>query len=173
MKKNTCPQSALVASFFDVSTRTVNRWKEAGADLTDAGTLLRFLCALSRPIERVEKALLNPDTPAALASLLGCACPPPIDPKTTFAALRLRKMQRQVDLLDLHLRREKGELIPSEGVESDTQAWMMTNCLQLDSFCYELPGVLAGLPANAIKKALLARVEGLKADAKRRIPRFA
>ena len=173
MKKNRCPQSSLIASFFGISPRTVNRWKEAGADLHDAGNLLRFLCAMQRPVERVAQALIQPDTPAALASLLGCACPPPLDPQATFAALRLQKMQCQVEILDLKLRQEKGELIHGETVETEAKAWMITNCLQLDSFCYELPGVVAGLPASAVKKVLLSRVETLKADAKRRIPNFA
>lgn len=61
--------------FFGVSERTTRRWQAAGADLTNAPSLLRFLRNLARPSASVERRLEDPDCERKLASLLNTDTP--------------------------------------------------------------------------------------------------
>ena len=63
--------------FFGVTTRTLQRWQKAGADLEDPVALAAFVNGLSRPSESVSRRLEAGDVAEALRGILGVEAGPP------------------------------------------------------------------------------------------------
>ena len=67
--------------FFGVTTRTLQRWQKAGADLTDPVALAAFVRGLSRPSESVSRRLAAGNLADALRGILDAEAPPPFAAK--------------------------------------------------------------------------------------------
>jgi hypothetical protein len=156
-----------LADFFDVSPRTIRRWKEAGADLQSARGLLRYLRGIERPAAGVEARLADPSAEADLETLLDGKAPrgTPRPAGTTRAELqahRTQKLQCQVRLLDIQIGVEKGELLPADWIRENTARVVSGWCAQLDALVGDLPGQIAGLDAPSIRRVLERRLALLK-----------
>ena len=67
--------------FFGVTTRTLQRWQKAGANLTDPVALAAFINALSRPSESVLRRLTKGNLAEALRGIVDVEAPPPFAAK--------------------------------------------------------------------------------------------
>jgi hypothetical protein len=82
-----------LADFFNVSPRTIRRWKEAGADLQSAGGLLRYLRGIERPAAGVETRLADPSAEADLENLLDGMISDPVLLRQSLLTMRKHTLQ--------------------------------------------------------------------------------
>jgi len=164
-----------LADFFQVTDRTVRRWQQDGADTQSARGLLRYLRELERPAPGVDERLADPDVELALEDILD-GVPPPAAAKTTpksdLVALRVRKLQAQIQILDLRIGEENGTLLPVDAVYAASVRWATERCGELDALVGDLPGQLAGLPEADVKRILTNRVDHLKRTAREAFARL-
>jgi hypothetical protein len=159
----------ILADFFKVTDRTLRRWQQDGADTQSARGLLRYLRELARPAPGVEERLADPDVESDLEDLLDGLRPPAASkatPKTDLVALRVRKLQAQIQILDLRIGEENGTLVRVDAVVAASTRWAVERCGELDALVGDLPGQLAGLPEADVKRVLTNRVEHLKRTAR-------
>lgn len=158
-----------LADFFQVTDRTLRRWQQDGADTQSARGLLRYLRELERPAPGVDARLADPDVESDLEDLLDGLRPPAISkatPKSELVALRVRKLQAQIQILDLRIGEENGTLLQVDAVKAAATRWAIERCGELDALVGDLPGQLAGLPEADVKRVLTNRVEYLKRTAR-------
>ena len=72
-------------------------------------------------------------------------------------AVRKEKLQREVERLDLKIKREKGELVPATQVAEESQQIAAILCSEGQAMISDLRGQLAGLDEVAIGERLTAR----------------
>ena len=164
-----------LADFFQVTDRTLRRWQQDGADTQSARGLLRYLRELDRPAPGVETRLADPDVESDLEDLLDGLRPPAVSkapPKSDLVALRVRKLQAQIQILDLKIGEENGTLVRVDAVVAASTRWAVERCGELDALVGDLPGQLAGLPEADVKRVLATRVEHLKRTAREAFARL-
>lgn len=72
-------------------------------------------------------------------------------------AVRKEKLQREVERLDLKIKRERGELVAATQVAEEAQQIAAVLCSEGQAMISDLRGQLAGLDEVAIGERLLAR----------------
>ncbi len=158
-----------LADFFQVTDRTLRRWQQDGADTQSARGLLRYLRELERPAPGVEARLADADVELDLEDLLDGLRPPAISkttPKSELVALRVKKLQAQIQMLDLRIGEENGTLLRVDAVVAASTRWAVERCAELDVMVGDMPGQLAGLPEADVRRILAGRIEHLKRTAK-------
>jgi transcriptional regulator with XRE-family HTH domain len=79
-----------------------------------------------------------------------------------YAQTRTEKLKREIERLEIKIKREKGELISAQEVRETGVRIASVWCAELDAMVSDLPGQLAGLAEADIQPRLKARIEALK-----------
>jgi hypothetical protein len=83
-----------------------------------------------------------------------------------FQETRTAKLRKEIERLDLIIKREKGELVLVTEVQEAATRVVAVWCSELDALVGDLPGQLAGLTEAEMQPKLRARIELLKANAR-------
>ena len=83
-----------------------------------------------------------------------------------FQETRTAKLRKEIERLDLIIKREKGELVPVVEMRETATRVVSVWCSELDALVGDLPGQLAGLTEAEIQPKLRSRIELLKANAR-------
>jgi hypothetical protein len=86
-----------------------------------------------------------------------------------FQETRTAKLRKEIERLDLIIKREKGELVLADEMRETATRVVAVWCSELDALVGDLPGQLAGLTEADIQPKLRARIELLKANARHSI----
>lgn len=84
----------------------------------------------------------------------------------SYNEVRIAKIKKEVERLDLKIRRERGELVLISEMRETAVRIVSVWCSELDALVGDLPGQLAGLSEQEIQPKLRSRIELLKANAK-------
>jgi hypothetical protein len=87
---------------------------------------------------------------------------PPVD----YKEARTAKLQKEIERLDLIIKREKGELVLADEMRETATRVVAVWCSELDALVGDLPGQLAGLTEAEIQPKLRSRIELLKSNAR-------
>jgi hypothetical protein len=83
-----------------------------------------------------------------------------------FQETRTAKLRKEIERLDLIIKREKGELVLADEMRETATRVVAVWCSELDALVGDLPGQLAGLTEAEIQPKLRSRIELLKANAR-------
>jgi len=83
-----------------------------------------------------------------------------------FQETRTAKLRKEIERLDLIIKREKGELVLADEMRETATRVVSVWCSELDALVGDLPGQLAGLTEAEIQPKLRSRIELLKANAR-------
>jgi len=81
---------------------------------------------------------------------------------------RKAKLEREVERLDIKIKREKGELVLKDEVREAVQKVIAILCSEGVAMCGDLPGQLEGLDAANMRPKITARWELMLSNAKER-----
>lgn len=84
----------------------------------------------------------------------------------SYNEVRIAKIKKEVERLDLKIRKERGELVLISDMRETAVRIVSIWCSELDALVGDLPGQLAGLSEPEIQPKLRSRIELLKANAK-------
>jgi hypothetical protein len=84
----------------------------------------------------------------------------------SYNEVRIAKIKKEVERLDLKIRKERGELVLISEMRETAVRIVSVWCSELDALVGDLPGQLAGLSEQDIQPKLRSRIELLKANAK-------
>lgn len=147
------------AKHFCVSVSAVQFWEKRGFDRDwPIGQQEEWRKAYTAN-RIVEPPLAKPKPdepkPAKIAA-------PPVD----YKEARTAKLQKEIERLDLIIKREKGELVLADEMRETATRVVAVWCSELDALVGDLPGQLAGLTEAEIQPKLRSRIELLKANAR-------
>jgi hypothetical protein len=83
-----------------------------------------------------------------------------------FQETRTAKLRKEIERLDLIIKREKGELVLADEMRETATRVVAIWCSELDALVGDLPGQLAGLTEAEIQPKLRSRIELLKSNAR-------
>jgi hypothetical protein len=81
-------------------------------------------------------------------------------------AVRVQKLKREVERLDLKIKRERGELVSKTDIQEACIRIVSVWCSELDALVSDLPGQIGGLSETEMSPKLRSRIELLKRNAK-------
>lgn len=87
-------------------------------------------------------------------------------PSGDISEMKRQKLQKEVERLDLKIKKERGELVLISEMRETAVRIVSVWCSELDALVGDLPGQLAGLSEPEIQPKLRSRIELLKANAK-------
>jgi len=148
-----------VAKHFDVRPSAVQFWEKKGFDRnwsTEEQEAWRKAYTADRIVEP-PLAKPKPDEPKPAKNAA-----PPVD----YKEARTAKLQKEIERLDLIIKREKGELVLADEMRETATRVVAVWCSELDALVGDLPGQLAGLTEAEIQPKLRSRIELLKANAR-------
>ena len=148
-----------VAKHFGVNPSAVQFWEKKGFDRnwsTEEQEAWRKAYTADRVVEP-PLAKPKPDEPK-----LAKTAAPPVD----YKEARTAKLQKEIERLDLIIKREKGELVLAAEMRELGTRVVSVWCSELDALVGDLPGQLAGLTEAEIQPKLKSRIELLKANAR-------
>ena len=149
-----------VAKHFGVNPSAVQFWEKKGFDRnwsTEEQEAWRKAYTADRIVEP-PLAKPKPDEPKSAKT----AVAPPVD----YKEARTAKLQKEIERLDLIIKREKGELVLADEMRETATRVVAVWCSELDALVGDLPGQLAGLTEAEIQPKLRSRIELLKANAR-------
>jgi hypothetical protein len=147
------------AKHFGVSVSAVQFWERKGFDRnwsTEEQEAWRKEYTSDRVVEP-PLAKPKPDEPKPEKTAA-----PPVD----YKEARTAKLQKEIERLDLIIKREKGELVLAAEMRELGTRVVSVWCSELDALVGDLPGQLAGLTEAEIQPKLKSRIELLKANAR-------
>ena len=83
-----------------------------------------------------------------------------------FQETRTLKLRKEIERLDLIIKREKGELVLAAEMRELATKVVAVWCSELDALVGDLPGQLAGLTEAEMQPRLKSRIELLKCNAR-------
>jgi hypothetical protein len=147
------------AKHFCVSVSAVQFWEKRGFDRDwpiEQQEEWRKAYTANRIVEPpLAKPKPDKPKPAKTAAL-------PVD----YKEARTAKLQKEIERLDLIIKREKGELVLADEMRETATRVVAVWCSELDALVGDLPGQLAGLTEAEIQPKLRSRIELLKANAR-------
>jgi hypothetical protein len=172
-----------IAKHFGVTVGAIQKWEALGfrrewpladqeawrkahlAGRVDSRKRAEWVEQTERRVDVEEMDEAEPETPEELAEVEG-----PAASMLEFAdynEARVAKIKREVERLDLKIRRERGELVLISEMRETAVNVLSIWCAELDALVGDLPGQLAGLSEPEIQPRLRSRIEILKANAKK------
>ena len=145
----------------DWPIETMDEWRDVHAKG-------RVRIPLPPPIEEKPKPkpAPAPKTQPAPAAPKGPSAESIITQAMGFQETRTAKLRKEIERLDLIIKREKGELVLADEMRETATRVVAVWCSELDALVGDLPGQLAGLTEAEIQPKLRSRIELLKATAR-------
>jgi hypothetical protein len=156
-----------IAERYGVSRGAVQGWEKRGLNREWNWQKIeewRAIHAAGRvviPPTKPATAEPQPTTPAAKPSAEAV-----ISQAAGFQETRTAKLRKEIERLDLIIKREKGELVLADEMRETATRVVAVWCSELDALVGDLPGQLAGLTEAEIQPKLRSRIELLKANAR-------
>ena len=148
-----------VAKHFGVSVSAVQFWERKGFDRDWPITEQEAWRAEYTADRLVEPPLVANKKPKSKPAKTAA---PPVD----YKEARTAKLQKEIERLDLIIKREKGELVLADEMRETATRVVAVWCSELDALVGDLPGQLAGLTEAEIQPKLRSRIELLKSNAR-------
>lgn len=151
----------ITAAFFGVTTRTIWGWVSAGVDITDPASIERHvLTAITRPARGIHLRIKEGKISERLAQLFE----EQKDKTTTEESdglegltLKEKKVAKEVELLDLKIQQQKGELVSRSLMREQGQRVGALIVAELAAMANDAPGQLAGADEATIRDRLESR----------------
>jgi hypothetical protein len=147
------------AKHFGVSVSAVQFWERKGFDRDWPITEQEAWRAEYTADRLVEPPLVANKEPKPKPAKTAA---PPVD----YKEARTAKLQKEIERLDLIIKREKGELVLADEMRETATRVVAVWCSELDALVGDLPGQLAGLTEAEIQPKLRSRIERLKSNAR-------
>jgi len=158
-----------IAERYGVSRGAVQGWEKRG--LNRAWTWEKI--EEWRAVHSAGRVVIPPTKPATPESAPASA--PKVEKPTAEAVIsqaagfqetRTAKLRKEIERLDLIIKREKGELVLADEMRETATRVVAVWCSELDALVGDLPGQLAGLTEAEIQPKLRSRIELLKSNAR-------
>jgi hypothetical protein len=135
-----------------------------GANLYDAQNLFAYLRGRQIKNKAIKARLADPKSEEAYAEILSCKVEE-VDPPTAILSeeeaealtLKDRKTLKEVELLDLKIQQQKGELVSRSAMREAGQRVGALIVAELAAMANDAPGQLAGADEATIRERLEAR----------------
>lgn len=153
-----------LARFWGTSVRNLMAFQADGANLYDAQNLFAYLRGKQIKNKTIKARLADPKSEEAYAAILSCKVEE-VDPPTAILSdeeaealtLKDRKTLKEVELLDLKIQQQKGELVSRSAMREAGQRVGALIVAELAAMANDAPGQLAGADEATIRERLEAR----------------
>lgn len=140
-----------LTEFFQVTPKTLIRWESSGVDLKNPESIARHVVNMQRPAVGVIDQIKRGDLEARLAVAMEDVS------DEVNLPLKEQKLAKEVELLDLKVQQQRGELIDRNEVRETGQRVGALIVAELAALANDAPGQLAGADEATIRERLEAR----------------
>lgn len=154
MRKSTAIN--LVAAFFGCSARSVWAWVSSGLTIEDPKAIEAFVLAITRPAKGVHLRIREGKIAERISEIFEQQGDKE-EEETEGLTLKEKKVAKEVELLDLKIQQQRGELVSKALMREQGQRVGALIVAEFAAMANDAPGQLAGADEATIRDRLEAR----------------
>ena len=140
-----------LTKFFQVTPKTLIRWEASGVELKSPESIARYIVNMQRPAPGVIEQIRIGDLEARLEKAMAGVT------DEVELPLKDQKLAKEVELLDLKVQQQRGELVSRAEIREVGQRVGALIVAELAALANDAPGQLAGADEATIRERLEAR----------------